>query len=195
MKDLFRKLLKKMGDEFFTIPNILSFVRILLIPVIVYFYCFKQNNLWTVIIVAFSSLTDIVDGFIARKFNMITDFGKFLDPFADKATQIAVLSCLITRFHAMAIPCVVLVVKELTSLAARLFVYSKTELIRGAKWHGKLATCFVIFTVVTHLVWYDMNDTVSLVITGACTLMLLISFVLYSVESVQMLKSNGKQEN
>ena len=73
-----------MRDELFTIPNLLSILRLLLIPVLVYLYCFKHDNIATCCLLAFSLLTDIVDGFIARHFNMITDFGKFLDPLADK---------------------------------------------------------------------------------------------------------------
>ena len=137
MKELFRKIFKKIKDEFFTIPNMLSILRLLLIPVIVYLYCVKRNNLWTLIVVVFSTLTDIVDGFIARRFNMITDFGKFLDPVADKATQLTVFACLITRYKLMLVPFLVLLVKELGSLIFRLVVYKKTEVVEGAHWHGK----------------------------------------------------------
>ena len=67
-----------------TIPNILSFFRLCLIPVIVWLYTVKQDYLWTLLILLLSAITDIVDGIIARKFNMISDFGKAFDPVADK---------------------------------------------------------------------------------------------------------------
>lgn len=192
MKDFFRKILKKMRDELFTIPNMLSIFRICLIPFIVYFYCFALDNTATLILVLFSSATDVVDGFIARRFNMITDFGKFLDPLADKATQITVIGCLITRFWAMIIPCVILVIKEIGSLILRVVVYKKSEIVDGAKWHGKLATTLVISMIAAHLIWYDMDPVVSYAIIASCTVVILFSAALYTIDSIRMLKTNEK---
>lgn len=192
MKELFNKIFKKIGNEFFTIPNMLSLLRLLLIPVIVYLYCFKHDNLWTLIMIAFSSLTDVVDGFIARRFNMITDFGKFLDPLADKATQITIIACLITRFKAMIIPCVLLVIKELSALLMRFAIYKESEVVDGAKWHGKLATVIVVSTVASHLIWYDMTQMTSTVIICVCTAFILFSGILYTIDNVRMLKKNEK---
>ena len=78
-----------------TIPNIMSFFRLVLIPIIVYLYVVKNSYLWTIILLLISGATDIVDGFIARKFNMISNFGKAIDPIADKLTQLALLCCLL----------------------------------------------------------------------------------------------------
>lgn len=188
MNEFFQKMIQKMKKELFTIPNMMSIFRFLLIPVIVYLYCFKQDNLWTLIVILFSSLTDVVDGFIARRFNMVTDLGKLLDPVADKATQIAVIACLITRFPWMMMPFAVLIVKELGSLALRFVVYKKTEVVRGAHWHGKAATCLVVATILSHIIWGDMDPVVSFCIIGVCTLFLLFSGVLYTIEAFQIMK-------
>lgn len=193
MKELFRKIFNKIRDEFFTIPNILSVVRLLLIPVIVYLYCFAHNNLWTLIVVIFSTLTDIVDGFIARKFNMITDFGKFLDPFADKATQLAVFACLITRFPLMLVPFLVLLVKELGSLLFRLWIYKKTELVEGAHWHGKMSTGMVIIVISSHLIWPDIHPSISEFLLLFSTLFMVYSGFLYTLEGVDMLRHGKKK--
>ena len=67
-----------------TIPNVLSFFRLCLIPVIVWLYCVKKDPLWTTLALALSGLTDVVDGIIARQFHMVSDFGKAFDPVADK---------------------------------------------------------------------------------------------------------------
>lgn len=192
MKEMFKTIWKRMKEEFMTIPNMLSTLRLLLIPVIVYLYCFKRDNLWTLILIAISSITDVVDGFVARKFNMVTDFGKFLDPLADKATQITILACLITRFKAMIIPCVLLVVKELSALSMRLAIFKETEIVDGAKWHGKLATVVVVSTVASHLIWYDMTEGVSLAIIMVCTAFVLFSAVLYTIDNIRVLKNHGK---
>ena len=93
-----------------TIPNVLSFFRILLIPFIIWFYCYKKDYTLTLVVIIVSGLTDVIDGFIARRFNMISDFGKIFDPFADKLTQITIINCLITTYKYMIIPLVVFVV-------------------------------------------------------------------------------------
>ena len=80
-----RKYLKK--ENILTIPNLLSLIRILLIPFIIWLYCAQKAYLCTIIVIALSGFTDIIDGKIARKFNMVSDVGKVLDPVADKLTQ------------------------------------------------------------------------------------------------------------
>ena len=82
---------EKYKHKIITIPNILTFFRLLLIPVIVWLYLVKKDPIWTMAVLALSGITDIVDGIIARKCNMISDFGKAFDPVADKLTQIAML--------------------------------------------------------------------------------------------------------
>ena len=80
--------------EIFTIPNLLSFFRLILIPVYmtIYLHASKPSDyILAGSILAISCLTDMFDGKIARKFNMITTFGKFLDPLADKLTQFSLL--------------------------------------------------------------------------------------------------------
>ena len=74
----------------FNIPNCLCFFRILLIPLFLYVYFvadFKNRYIVAAFVLAISGISDFLDGFIARKFNMVTDFGKFIDPVADKLTQ------------------------------------------------------------------------------------------------------------
>ena len=92
---------EKYKHKIITIPNVLSFFRLLLIPVIVWLYIVKKYPIWTMAVLALSGITDIVDGIIARKCNMISDFGKAFDPVADKLTQIAMLFCLVSRFRWM----------------------------------------------------------------------------------------------
>lgn len=190
MKELFRKIFKKIGDEFLTIPNMLSILRILLIPVIVYLYVLQKDYMSTFVVVLISTLTDIADGFIARRFNMITDFGKFLDPLADKATQLTVLLCLITRFKMMIVPFAVLGIKELSALVMRFVVYQKTEIVNGARWHGKASTGFIIGMILVHLAWIDIPQTVSLGIMAFVTVFMTFSGTLYAIECVKAMKEN-----
>lgn len=193
MKELFNKSFKKMGDEFFSIPNMISIFRILLIPVIVYLYCFLHNDFWTLMVIIFSTLTDIVDGIIARKCNMITDFGKFIDPVADKLTQITVFICLVTRFNLMLLPLIILVVKEVGSLLLRWVLFNKTGIVEGAHWHGKLSTGVVILIIVLHLVYPTMHASISSGLIIFSSLLMVYSGLLYTIEGLDLMKYGKKR--
>ncbi len=192
MKEFFDRAFKKAKEELCTIPNILSLLRILLIPLIVYLYCFKQSYLWTLILVIFSTLTDIVDGFIARKFNQVTDLGKLLDPVADKMTQLAVFACLITRFPLMLLPFCVLFIKEVGSLILRAAVYKRTNVVEGAHWHGKISTGIVIAVISAHLIWPDIHPSISELLIYFSSIFMVYSGFLYTVEGIDIFK-HGKR--
>ena len=130
----------KYQDKILTVPNLLSAFRISLIPVIAWLYLIKKNYMLTGVLVLFSGLTDVVDGLIARRFNMISDLGKILDPVADKSTQIVVAMLLATRFHLMLLPLIVGVIKEIFMGISGYLVVKKCGVVLGAEWHGKLAT-------------------------------------------------------
>jgi len=171
------------STKVFTIPNILSMVRIALIPLIVWLYHFKDDPRAAAVVVIASGVTDVVDGFIARKFNMISDLGKALDPVADKLTQTAMLICLLFRFPLMWLPLSLLVIKEFVSGIWRLLIIRRTKEVRGAKWHGKVATVLLYGTMLLHILWPAMSGTCSSVSIILCTLMMLLSFLLYSLEN------------
>jgi cardiolipin synthase len=180
-----------------TLASKITLARVAFIPVFMVFMYLSGGapGLWMLLALAMfivASVTDWVDGYIARKNNQITDFGKFLDPVADKATQLAVFICLITRFKLMIIPFVVLAVKELSSLAIRFVVYKRTETVDGAKWHGKTATGIVIATIILHLLWGDIPSSVSFGVICFCTAFMAFSFVLYTADCIKCLKNHGK---
>lgn len=95
-----------------TIPNLLSLLRLCLIPVIVWLYLVRGNQFAAGCLMVLSGLTDVMDGRIARRFHMVSDLGKALDPIADKATQAAVLICLIAKFPLMVLPLIFLLGKN-----------------------------------------------------------------------------------
>ena len=74
-------------------------MRLCMIPLIIWLYCTQKNYALTAVVLVLSGLTDMVDGYIARRFNMVTDLGKALDPVADKLTQASVMFCLLSRFR------------------------------------------------------------------------------------------------
>ena len=174
-------------NRIITIPNILSLVRLMLIPVFYLVYVLKGDYKLAAFILILSGLTDVVDGFIARRYNLVSDVGKVLDPIADKLTQLAVLACLISRFKRMLLPCIMLAVKELVSGIAGFIALKKTGVVCSAEWHGKLTTMLLYAMMVMHILWYDIGPIVSDVSIALCVLSMLMSFVLYTVRNVKMI--------
>ena len=181
-------------SKILTIPNLLSFFRLCLIPVFMWLYCVERNYLWTGIILIISGLTDTVDGIIARKFNMISDLGKVLDPIADKVTQAAMLFCLLTRFPLMIAPLALMVVKEFFMGVTGLLVIQKTGKVFGADWHGKVNTWLLYAMMIIHVFWYNIPDIVSKVLIGICVVMMLISLVLYGRHNLKALRETGTEK-
>ena len=179
------KITKK---QVFSIPNIMSMFRLALIPLIMWLYLGLEKPILTAVAVVVSGLTDVIDGYVARRFNMVTDVGKALDPFADKLTQIALLGCLVSRFPLLMFPLCLMVVKEGVSLALRSVIYKMTGEVRCALWHGKANTVLLYTTMFVHIVWYDIPYDLTCISIGACMCLMVISFVLYSAESIVMLK-------
>ena len=181
----------------FTIPNVISMLRLLMIPFIIWAYVGLGNNLLTVILIAVSGLSDVLDGFIARRFNMVSDLGKALDPFADKLTQIAMLFCLVFRYKYMLIPLILLTVKEFIAGTTGIAVIKATNKVRSAEWHGKLATVTLYLMLILHLVWpivtgADIPRTVSVISVAVTTAAVLLSFLLYTARNIRLIRSSEK---
>ncbi|MBE7065487.1 MAG: CDP-alcohol phosphatidyltransferase family protein [Ruminococcaceae bacterium] len=170
-----------------TIPNILSFFRLLLIPIIAWLYIKKQDYYMTVIVLGLSGLTDVVDGIIARKFNMISDFGKAFDPIADKLTQIIVLFCLVSRFDFMIIPLILLIIKELFAGITGLLTIKKTHQVHSAVWHGKATTVCLYILMTVHIIWYTIPAHISNILILLCTVMMLLSATLYGIKNIKLI--------
>ena len=186
---------EKYQKRIITIPNILSFFRLCLIPVIVWLYCFKKDYFWTTFTLVLSGATDVADGIIARKFGMVSDFGKAFDPIADKLTQIVTLFCLVTRFTRMLIPFVILTVKEILAAVFNMITIKKTGKVMGAVWHGKLNTVLLYAMILIHLVWFNISALVSDMLIGVCTAMMLLSAVLYTLRNIRALRNQKEIKN
>lgn len=131
------------------VPNILTMIRFLLIPIIIAF-ALQGDYVATIIVLTISGITDILDGYIARKFNFISNFGKLMDPLADKATQIALLGTLTIQKIIPLWIIVVVIIKEFMMISGASFLYGK-ELVVSSKWYGKLATVLFYIAIVCSL--------------------------------------------
>ena len=173
--------------QLFTIPNLLSFLRLCMIPLIIWLYCSQNNYALTAVVLVLSGVTDTIDGFIARRFNMVTDLGKALDPIADKLTQASVMFCLLTRFQMMLVPLLLLIFKEVCNGIMSLFVIKKTGKVCGADWHGKVCTWLLYAMMFVHIVWFDIPREWSTVLISICVIMMTVSFGLYMIRNYKML--------
>ena len=184
----------KYQNKILTIPNILSTFRISLIPIIVWLYLIKKNYLLTGVLVLFSGITDIVDGWIARRFNMISDLGKVLDPIADKSTQAVVAMLLATRFHLMLLPLIFGVIKELFMAISGCLVVKQCGVVLGAEWHGKLATVMLTLTMALHLLWYEITPKISAVTIILSSVAIVLSLVLYAIRNLSRLNEKTSRQ-
>lgn len=129
------------------IPNALTILRFILIPFIVV-YIVQDKYIEAFVFLTISGLTDVLDGIIARKFNFITNFGKLIDPLADKTTQISILVTLALKNIIPMWILVIVFVKEFVMVAGASFLYGK-ELVVSSKWYGKLATVLFYLAIVS----------------------------------------------
>ena len=175
-----------MDKKLFTVPNFLSLLRIFMIPVIVRLYM-AERFVPALFVLALSGLTDIADGYIARHFNMVSNFGKVIDPTADKLTQVSVLLCLSFKIRALLPLVILLVVKETALALLGIIVLRETGAVKSAGWHGKLAAALLYLTMAMHIAVPEMNTSVThaLVITAGAAM--LLSFILYVRRSINLL--------
>lgn len=138
------------------IPNILTVIRILLVPLFVWQYLTAtqpEHFMYAAIVLLFSGITDLVDGIVARSTNTVTRWGMAMDPVADKLTQNAVVICLWIKYPRLWPLFMVLVLKEVLLLAGGLRLYRRFDQVESAKWFGKLAT--VVFYVIMIRIIYQ----------------------------------------
>lgn len=178
-------------NKVFTIPNLLSAVRILLIPVFLYLYISKKDYLFATIIIIISGFTDVVDGYIARNFGQISKVGKVLDPTADKLTQAAIVVALSFRFDYMFIVFSILALKEGIMLVLGAILYKHTKEITGSRWHGKLAALVVYIMLLTHLIWgikAEIPLAISYVSIVIAIFFMIFTLVMYTKEYIALYK-------
>ena len=174
--------IKNWKKEIMTIPNLLSIFRIVLIPVYLNIYLnadSPDDYTLAAVILAVSCLTDLVDGKIARKFNMITNLGKLLDPVADKLTQLALMICLSVERKAIRFLLLLFLIKEFFQFFAMVGSLRRGKVLNGALMSGKISTT-VLFTSLGLLVLFPgMSERAVNIIAAICLVFLMAAFVDY----------------
>ena len=186
MKNLFRK------DQVFTIPNLLSLIRLLMIPLIVWLYSVQQNAYAAAAMVLLSGITDVVDGMIARKFHLVSDLGKILDPVADKLTQASLIFCLISKYEWMLPLMILFAVKEIIMGISGLVIIKKKDVVNSAQWFGKLTTVVLYGVIMILFLFPNIPTAVANAMVLLCAAAILLSMVKYLLFYKKLLLDQSK---
>ncbi len=176
--------IKDWKKEIWTIPNLLSLFRLALIPVYIIIYLNARSDADYYIaagILAVSCLTDLIDGKIARHFNMISKLGKILDPLADKLTQFSLILCLAMKYPILWYLVGLFVVKESFQLIAGGINLKKGKMLKGALITGKICTTVLFISLILMVMLPSLSEGTILVIFITDTVFMLISFFDYLI--------------
>ena len=180
-----KQILKK--EQILTIPNLLSIFRIVLLFPIVVFYA-KERYESAILLLFVSGLSDIADGIIARKFNMVSDFGKIIDPVADKLTQFSLLLCLTLKHKFILVVASLFFLKEVLLMGISYNLMKKKNSVNSAKWHGKLNTVIIYSVIVVLIMFPKIPENIVNIMGVGCITMMSVSFVLYAKMFLDSLK-------
>lgn len=168
--------------EILTIPNLLSLLRLMLIPCYIRIYLNAQtpsDYLTAGVILTLSCITDLLDGMIARKFNMTSTLGKILDPLADKATQLTLLSCLAMRYLFLLPALALLVFKELFQLLAGVYALRNGKMLPGPIPEGKLCTAVLFISQILMVLFPSAGSGVFFLLAAVDTIFIATAFTGY----------------
>ena len=167
-------------EQIFTIPNFMSFFRIVLIPFIIWTY-WKGSYDVAVGLLILSAITDALDGVIARKFNMVTDLGKMLDPFCDKLTHAALLICLTVRYRYIWLVFGLLAVKELTMFALGTAAIRHRGAVHSAQWYGKACTVILETVMAVLILFPRIPEKIVILLLCVCCAAMIFSLIMYVI--------------
>jgi len=183
--------------DLWSIPNILCYIRFMLIPVFVVQYIRAQEPreyYQAAAVVLVSGLTDLLDGFIARTFDMVTELGKLIDPLADKLTQAALIFVLIVKIKWMFLLLILFVIMQLFLLVAGLAMLKKNKKLDGSKWFGKVSTTVFYAVMLVLVAIPNLNQKIVNIMLLICGAFLALSFALYVREYIRMYREVKQEE-
>ncbi len=184
--------------DYFNLPNMMGYFRILMLPVFMIFYLKVEkmgDKYYFIALIALllSILSDLFDGKVARKFNMVTDWGKMLDPIADKLTQGVLAITLGIRITArigqplMWIFLGIFLVKEVYQGLMGLYIIKKKNFVQAAKWFGKFSTGGVDMTFFALLLFPTIPEHVVKILCWMIILVIIYAFICYILYHIGIL--------
>lgn len=191
------------------LPNKLSLIRICMIPIFVVFFfldCLPYNAIYAAIIFAIAAITDLLDGYIARKYGLVTNLGKFLDPIADKVLVSTAFILMLTKqeifglfgtgFYIVGAVCVCLILARELIISAFRQIAAANGVVLAADMLGKLKTNFQDYCVVVLIVSVAFTgkaqqiiNIVGLILFAIATIFTVISGISYIVKNPDVLKT------
>ena len=166
------------------IPNVLSAFRIALIPFFVY-QVLAGNMVPAAIILIVSALTDLLDGFLARKFNWVTNLGKVLDPAADKLTQLTICILFVIHFPQYWVFFALLVLREIVMLCFGGYLLKNKVQLSGARWFGKVSTTVFYIAMIFITLFATLPTAIVFSLLILATITAAISTFMYIPEFVR----------
>ena len=188
MKDKVRKLFSNV----WTVPNVLTMIRLLLVPVfvVVYFRTTDEPKYAALAVFAAASLTDMLDGFLARKLNQITDFGKLFDPLADKLMVLTAMVCQALTGIFPWIAVIVVACKELFMVLGGLFLLSRDVVVYSNIFGKAAQVCFIASLILSffHVPLAEWGTRLDLILLWISVGLAILAMVIYTVEYLRSLK-------
>jgi len=186
--------MKKTSENIWNLANILTILRIALIPVYVAAYG-EGYQYGALIVFLAASLTDLLDGRIARKYNLVTNFGKLMDPLADKLMCLAVLISLSSSGKVHWIPVVLVIIKELLMLLGGSYLLSRGVVVQSqiigktAQWLLISALCLSFF----HDFFADWILPLDVILLWIAVIMALLALVFYAIDVSKAANADKKK--
>ncbi len=175
------------------LPNKLTILRIILVPVFVVITlsnCFGDNSRWVALaIFIIASLTDLLDGKIARKYGLVTNFGKFMDPLADKMLVCSALICLVELGRISSWMVIVIVARDFVISGFRLVAAESGKVIAANYW-GKFKTAsqMVMICLLIADIQYGFFPLLSEIFKWIALILTVISLIIYLVDNKDVMK-------
>lgn len=173
------------------LPNKLTLLRVILVPVFIVFLYIGQNNtvfkILALIVFCAASLTDALDGHIARSRNLITNFGKFMDPLADKLLVCSALICFVELGSIPAWIVIIIIAREFIISGFRLIASDRGVVIAANKW-GKAKTVSQMITIILLILDIPQIQIVTNIMIIIMTILTVVSLVEYIVKNINVLK-------
>ena len=176
------------------IPNALSVLRILLILPFMVLYLMGLDN-WAFGVLLVSGITDMLDGYIARRYNMITDCGKLLDPLSDKLTQVSVVVALACRYKELLPLALLCLVKEVCQAIGSVILLRRKSKVRGSRWFGKLSTIMFYACMLVMVLWTDAPSGARWALVSVASLCMLLAFIGYFRLYIQIRREEAMEES
>ena len=173
------------------LPNKLTMIRVILVPVFIVLLFMGQNNplfkYLALAVFVIASLTDTLDGYIARSRNLVTNFGKFMDPLADKLLVCSALICFIQIGTIPAWVVIIIISREFIISGFRLIASDKGVVIAASKW-GKAKTVSQMITVILLILDLPILKTVTNIMIVVMTVLTVVSLIDYIVKNAKVLE-------